>query len=220
MRTFLATALTLIATPVLAVSITPEVSTLGYGGSVGFGITPLFGVRVAGHVGTYSRDVNKGAGYDGKLELNNGGALLDLYPFASGFRLTGGVHRPGAEQRLVKQKLFVRIRRGGDKHQIRGFQIPVHEALLFRCGQCAADLQGDLDGRERVKRPGAANAHLQRFAFHEFHRDVDHSVRGSDVVAARTRRRVLNAIAELGYVGGQGEDMVVLDLIAAERGSV
>src|SRR6266480_3047718 len=34
----------------------------------------------------------------------------------------------------------------------------------------AGDLQGDVDGRESVKRPGAANTHLQRFAFHQFHR--------------------------------------------------
>ena len=65
---------------------------------------------------------------------------------------------------------IVRIRRGGDQHQIRRLQIPVHEALLFRCGQCAADLQGDVDGRERVERPGPANTRLQRFAFHQFHR--------------------------------------------------
>src|SRR5204863_278995 len=57
-----------------------------------------------------------------------------------------------------------------DQHQIRRLQIPVDEALLFRCGQCAADLQGDVDGRERVERPCPANTHLQRFAFYQFHR--------------------------------------------------
>ena len=46
----------------------------------------------------------------------------------------------------------------------------MHEALLFRCGQCAADLQGDVDGRKRVERPGAANTRFQRFTFHQFHR--------------------------------------------------
>jgi hypothetical protein len=97
------TALALIAAPLFAISITPEVSTLGYGASAGFGVTPLFGVRVAGHIGTYSHDVNKGAGYDGKLELNNGGALLDVYPSASGFRLTGGVFANGDKIKLVSK---------------------------------------------------------------------------------------------------------------------
>ena len=46
----------------------------------------------------------------------------------------------------------------------------MHQALLFSCGQRAADLQGDLDGRERVERSGPANTRLQRFAFHQFHR--------------------------------------------------
>jgi hypothetical protein len=46
----------------------------------------------------------------------------------------------------------------------------MHETLLFRCGQCAADLQGNVDGRDRIERPCPANAHLQRFAFHQFHR--------------------------------------------------
>ena len=70
---------------------------------------------------------------------------------------------PGLRRRLHPS-------RGGNQHQIRRFQIPVHQTLLFSCGQCAADLQGDVDGRERVERPGPANTRLQRFAFHQFHR--------------------------------------------------
>jgi hypothetical protein len=46
----------------------------------------------------------------------------------------------------------------------------VHEALLFRCSQRAGDLQGDVDGRERIEWAGPANTCLQRFAFHKFHR--------------------------------------------------
>ena len=92
MKKFLVLAISLVATPILAVSITPEVSTLGYGVSAGFGITPLFGVRVAGHTGSYSRDLHKESiVYNGKLKFSNYGALLDLYPMASSFRLTGGV---------------------------------------------------------------------------------------------------------------------------------
>ncbi len=96
-------ALMLLATSVFAVSITPEVSTLGYGGSAGFELTPLFGVRVAGHIGSYSRDLNEDAKYDGKLELNNGGALLDVYPFASGFRLSAGAFANGNKIKLVSK---------------------------------------------------------------------------------------------------------------------
>jgi hypothetical protein len=92
MKKLFFTALTLIASPLFAVSITPEVSTLGYGVSAGFGITPLFGVRVAAHTGRYSRDLHKESiQYNGKLKLNNYGGLLDLYPFGSGFRLSAGV---------------------------------------------------------------------------------------------------------------------------------
>src|SRR6266550_4504374 len=91
MKKFFVTALALLATPLLAVSVTPEVSTLGFGVSAGFGVTPLFGVRVAAHSGSYSRDLRKESiEYNGKLKLNNFGGLLDVYPFASGFRLSAG----------------------------------------------------------------------------------------------------------------------------------
>src|SRR5215510_10633094 len=46
----------------------------------------------------------------------------------------------------------------------------MHQTLLFSGGQCAADLQADLNGRERIEWSGPANTRLQRFAFHEFHR--------------------------------------------------
>jgi hypothetical protein len=84
--------LALIATPLLAVDITPEVSTLGYRASVGFGFTPLFGVRLAAHTGSYSRDLHKESiAYNGKLKLRNYEGLIDFYAPAGGFRLTAGV---------------------------------------------------------------------------------------------------------------------------------
>src|SRR5215471_2542510 len=46
----------------------------------------------------------------------------------------------------------------------------MHKALRFSCGERATDLQRDLDCRERVERSGPANTHLERFAFHQFHR--------------------------------------------------
>ena len=46
----------------------------------------------------------------------------------------------------------------------------MHQTLLFSCGQRTADLQRDLDGRERIERSGTANTRLQRFAFNQFHR--------------------------------------------------
>ena len=93
MKKVVVLAVALFGTPLFAVSITPEVNTLGYGLSAGFGITPLFGIRVAAHTGDYSRDLHKESiAYNGKLKFNNFGALLDLYPLASSFRLTGGVY--------------------------------------------------------------------------------------------------------------------------------
>ena len=92
MKTTIAIALALIAVPLLAVDITPEVSTIGYGASVGFGFTPLFGVRLAAHTGSYSRDLHKESiAYNGKLKLSNYEALIDIYAPAGGFRLTAGV---------------------------------------------------------------------------------------------------------------------------------
>jgi hypothetical protein len=81
----------LFATSAFAVNITPEVSTLGYGLSAGFGFTPLFGLRVVGHTGSYSRDLHKESiAYNGKLKLSNGGAIVDVYPLGGGFRLSAG----------------------------------------------------------------------------------------------------------------------------------
>src|SRR5207247_7506956 len=56
---------TLMATVALAasnliaasVAVTPEIATLGFGASVGIGLTPMFGVRVAGHTGSYSHNL-------------------------------------------------------------------------------------------------------------------------------------------------------------------
>jgi hypothetical protein len=104
-RTLIAAAITFIATQLFAISVTPEVSTMGLGVSAGFGITPLFGVRVAGHTGSYSRDLHEESiRYNGKLKLNNGGALLDLYPLASGFRLSTGVFANSNEIDLASKE--------------------------------------------------------------------------------------------------------------------
>lgn len=90
-RFLLAITIAALSQPLFAVSVTPEVTTLGYGLSAGFGITPLFGIRVAGHTGSYSRNLHKeDLQYNGKMKFNNGGALLDVYPFAGGFRLSAG----------------------------------------------------------------------------------------------------------------------------------
>ncbi len=91
-KCFAVVVIALFATPLCAaIAVTPEVSTLGYGASFGFGVTPFFGVRVAGHVGSYSRDLHKESiQYNGKLKFSNGGAILDVYPFTTGFRLSGG----------------------------------------------------------------------------------------------------------------------------------
>ena len=46
----------------------------------------------------------------------------------------------------------------------------MHQALLLGRRERAADLERDVYCGERIERPCPANAHLQRFAFHQFHR--------------------------------------------------
>lgn len=69
----------------------------GLGADLGVGFNDFVGVRATiadislSHNGNYGTDVN----WDGDLKLFQGGLLLDVFPFAGGFHLTGGVVREG-----------------------------------------------------------------------------------------------------------------------------
>jgi hypothetical protein len=70
--------------------------TLGIGPELGLRINGLLGVRAVANFldASYDRSIS-GVAYRFDGHLRSGGALLDLYPFAGGFRLTGGLRING-----------------------------------------------------------------------------------------------------------------------------
>lgn len=75
------------------VTITPKVGTQGIGLEVGTAFNKYIGARVGGNYLKYSdsQDVNN-KNYDYDIDIANGEALVDVHPFANGFRLTGGAY--------------------------------------------------------------------------------------------------------------------------------
>jgi hypothetical protein len=64
---------------------------LGVGPEAGFRVSPLFGVRASASFLDVSHDFDvDDIDYNGKVKLESYGAMLDLYPFKGGFRLSGG----------------------------------------------------------------------------------------------------------------------------------
>lgn len=77
-------------------------------GTLGLGVegewqpSRFFGVRAGYSFFDYSFDNEfDDIDYDGDLELSNGGAMLDVYPFGGIFRLSGGVRFNGNEVSLT-----------------------------------------------------------------------------------------------------------------------
>ena len=65
--------------------------TLGIGPEVGFRISPTFGIRANATFLGISEDVDSdGIEYNGDLDLQSYGAMLDVHPFGGGFRISGG----------------------------------------------------------------------------------------------------------------------------------
>jgi hypothetical protein len=65
--------------------------TLGVGPEVGFRASPMFGVRATASFLDVSHDFDiDDIDYQGKVKLESYGAMLDLYPFKGGLRLSGG----------------------------------------------------------------------------------------------------------------------------------
>jgi hypothetical protein len=74
-------------------AITPEASTLGFGGSVTALLTPNLNARVGLNTMSQGLDLNRtDIDYSANLNLFNVSTMLDYHPFKeSGFRITGGV---------------------------------------------------------------------------------------------------------------------------------
>ena len=104
LRTPALLALSLLAVPACAADLSLAVTggTLGVGPEVGLRISDTFGLRgnatflsVSHHFGSSDLD------YDGRLKLRSGGAMLDLFPFGGGFRLSAGGRYNGNRARVV-----------------------------------------------------------------------------------------------------------------------
>lgn len=65
--------------------------TLGIGPEIGYRFSRNFGVRANATFLSVSRSLDSDdITYDANLKLGSGGAMLDLYPFGGGFRISGG----------------------------------------------------------------------------------------------------------------------------------
>lgn len=65
--------------------------TLGVGPEAGFRPSPIFGARVSASFLDVSHDFDiDDINYNGKAKLESYGAMLDLYPFMGGLRVSGG----------------------------------------------------------------------------------------------------------------------------------
>lgn len=83
-------------------SVGARVSTLGVGGELGYRHNDWLGVRGSVHYFTFSTDERfEDVDFDVDLDLLTLGGAVDLYPFRSGFRLTGGAFYNANEADLV-----------------------------------------------------------------------------------------------------------------------
>ncbi len=74
----------------------PNVSTLGLGAEAGARFNEYFALRLGGSYFAYDFDGEFGdIDYDVDLTLQSAGAILDLHPFGTGFRLSAGVRWNG-----------------------------------------------------------------------------------------------------------------------------
>lgn len=92
---FLAFCAALAATPAMAqeggFSAGVTGGTLGVGPEVGYRISEKLAVRANATFFNFSRSVDSDdVVYDGDLELQSFGAIIDLHPFGGGFRISGG----------------------------------------------------------------------------------------------------------------------------------
>ncbi|MCH4151176.1 MAG: hypothetical protein LKF30_04405 [Sphingobium sp.] len=76
--------------------------TLGIGPEVSYRISERLGVRGNATFLSISRDIDSDdITYDGKVKLQSGGVMLDVYPFGGGFRVSGGLRINGNKARGI-----------------------------------------------------------------------------------------------------------------------
>lgn len=82
-----------------------SLGTLGVGPEIDARFADLpFGLRLGANFLSLSRSLtNNDIRYDGKVSLANGGVIADWYPFAAGFRLSGGLKINGNEAKVTAQ---------------------------------------------------------------------------------------------------------------------
>ncbi|KTF68687.1 hypothetical protein ACNFJ7_10180 [Sphingomonas sp. HT-1] len=83
------------------VSIGVTAGTLGVGPEIGYRASETVGVRAnGGFLGVDHDFTSGGIEYNGHAKLSSVGAIVDLYPFGGGFRISGGVRYNGNEGRV------------------------------------------------------------------------------------------------------------------------
>ena len=76
--------------------------TLGIGPEVSYRLSERLGVRGNATFLSISRDIDSDdITYDGKVKLQSGGVMLDVYPFGGGFRVSGGLRINGNKARGI-----------------------------------------------------------------------------------------------------------------------
>jgi hypothetical protein len=104
-RACLAALLALSAAPAIAqgnFSVGVTGGTLGIGPELGYRFSNSIGLRGNATFLNFSHSFNtNGLRYDGRAKLNSAGAMIDVYPFAGGFRLSAGGRYNGNKARAV-----------------------------------------------------------------------------------------------------------------------
>jgi len=82
------------------VSLGVTAGTLGIGPEAGFRVSEIIGVRANATFFSFSHNIHShDTRYDAKVKLCSGGAMLDVYPFGGGFRISGGLRVNGNKGR-------------------------------------------------------------------------------------------------------------------------
>lgn len=105
LRLTLLAATALLASPAFAeggISLAVSGGSLGVGPAVGFRASRLFGVHGDATFLSLSHHFQSGdLDYDGHLKLRSAGAMLDIFPFGGGFRVSGGARYNGNTARAM-----------------------------------------------------------------------------------------------------------------------
>jgi len=86
-----------------------KVGTLGLGLEATVNLVPMVAnIRLQGNLFNYNTTITEtNVTYDGQLKLGSVGLLADIYPFASKFRITGGLYYNGNKLELNSQQAGV-----------------------------------------------------------------------------------------------------------------